>query len=131
MKPDKNTCLNCKIEISGRAKYCSDKCRMAYGRNPNKVGSEPEQKGEQTQGEHEQITTRTPEPEQDDFRAQLTKTDKTFYDRAMDVWGEPYYNFDWTKRESKCNFCGAKFSTELRLNRYCSYQHYSQSLKGS
>ena len=48
-------CLNCDNSISMRAKYCSDKCRMAYAR----ANKQPEQ----TQPEHEQTapeqTTRT------------------------------------------------------------------------
>ena len=34
-------CLNCDKEISDKAKYCSDKCRMAFNRK------QPEQEGEQ------------------------------------------------------------------------------------
>ena len=34
-----NKCLNCAKEISIKAKYCSDKCRKAFNRNPdNQVG---------------------------------------------------------------------------------------------
>ena len=45
-----NKCLQCAKEISDKAKYCSDKCRMAYTRT-NKI-----EQPEQTQPEHEQMT---------------------------------------------------------------------------
>ena len=35
-------CLNCNNEISNKAKYCSDKCRMAFVR-ANKGEQQPEQ----------------------------------------------------------------------------------------
>lgn len=120
MKPDKNTCLNCGKQISSKAKYCSDKCRKAYSRksdiNPDKLNPDTDK-------------TQVGQPKSDTFRDSLTKTDKTFYDRAMDLWGEPYYKFrPGEEREAKCGFCGEKFKTTLSLNKYCSYQHYHQSL---
>ena len=40
-------CLYCNKEVSGKAKYCGDACRMAYGRKakkqPEKTTNEPEQ----------------------------------------------------------------------------------------
>jgi hypothetical protein len=48
------SCLNCKKEVSDRAKYCSDRCRMAFSR-VNKL--QPEQKSEQK--EPEQLTRTT------------------------------------------------------------------------
>lgn len=121
MKPDKLVCGNCGKEIP-KGKWCSDKCRMANKRTkkpeqiiPNTNKSLPEQPNEQ-------------KPEQDDFRASLTKTDKTFYDRAMKDFGEPYYRFGGDLRKGVCGFCGAKFTTTLALNRYCSYEHYRLSL---
>lgn len=128
MKPDKNTCLNCGKQIGSRAKYCSDKCRMAYARNPNKQDAEPEQITNPNTNKGEQNVPEQPTRTNDSLRSTLSKTDKTFYDRAMKDFGEPYYNFDWAEREAKCGYCGAKYKTMLRLNRYCSYQHYSQAI---
>ena len=48
-------CLNCKKEISLNAKYCSDKCRMAYNRantQPEQVEPEQVKHPEQKQPEH-------------------------------------------------------------------------------
>ena len=40
------SCLNCGKEVSSRAKYCSDACRMKYRRKaePEQISVEPEQK---------------------------------------------------------------------------------------
>lgn len=133
MKPDRVVCQNCGKEID-RGKWCSDKCRMA-----NKRTAKPEQstaKVEQNtnpntnKGEHlnpEQLENE--QPEQDTFRASLTKTDKTFYDRAMRDFKNPYYNFDAELHEEKCLFCGEKFKTRLRMGRFCSYEHYKAPWK--
>ena len=71
----------------------------------------------------------------DKFRDGLTTTDKTFYDRAMRDFGEPYYRFNQLDkdgepimRELKCAQCGKSFTTTLSLNKYCSYEHYHESL---
>ena len=126
MKPDKIVCRNCGKQID-RGTWCSDKCRMAFKRKP-------EQKAEHEQPEHEQKPEQTqpeqPESEQPEqnLRDTLSKTDKTFYDRAMKEWGEPYYKFSEVKRTVVCAQCGGKFTTSLSLNRYCSYGHYRESL---
>lgn len=125
MKPDKKACLNCKKEISGRATFCSDACRMAYKRKANK----PEHNSEENPNKSEQIETRTPKPEQA-FRDSLTKADKTFYDRAMRDFGEPYYKFGKTEHEEKCLHCGKDFKTTLSMLRFCSYEHYADALAG-
>lgn len=87
--------------------------------------------------EHEQPKTRTNVPEQtnpntDEFRATLTKTDKTFYDRAMRDFKEPYYRFSNKVHDETCimQSCKSKFRTSLAVLKYCSYEHYSQSIAG-
>lgn len=88
-----------------------------------------EQKDNPNTNKHEQIV-----PEQQGeqtLRDSLTKTDKTFYDRAMKDFGEPYYHFQGTLKKNKCGFCGKAYSTNLTLNKYCSYQHYRESLSGA
>lgn len=121
MKPDKVTCNNCGIQIL-KGKWCSDKCRMAFSRNPNK----PEQKGEQIQPEPEQ--NEQPEQNISISRTNLTATDKTFYDRAMKDFNEPYYNFNSSERTLKCAYCGKEYTTCLSLNRYCCYEHYKTAI---
>lgn len=139
MKPDLITCNNCGKPIP-KGKWCSDKCRMAYKR------TQPEQEGEQTNNPNtnkpEQMKpeqAKVEQPEHDEFRATLTKTDRTFYDRAMrdfkkpDGTPDPYYNFgEKAVAEKVCDMgsCGVTFKTTLSLLRYCSYQHYSESLGG-
>lgn len=124
MKPDKITCQNCGKQIQ-KGKWCSDKCRMALKR-------QGEQKPEHSVPEHEQMMENI-QPEQkfdmdEDSRATLTKTDQTFFDRAMEDFGEPYYNFNSSVQEKSCTFCGKRFTTMLSMNKNCSYEHYSQSL---
>lgn len=129
MKPDKFTCQNCGKQIA-KGKWCSDKCRMAFKRNPNKSEQKPEheqpehtEKGEQTLPEQ---PTRTEPPE----REELSKTDKTFYDRAMKDFNEPYYYFHELPLTTRnCLRCGKEFKTTLRLLRYCSYNHYRKALE--
>lgn len=103
---------------------------MAYRRNAQNV-TETVTKPAQT------VTNEsvTPKKEQsvtkDTFRETLTKTDKTFYDRALrDFKGDPYYKFTDDLREAECDKCGVKFKTGLSLLRYCSYEHYNQTIKG-
>ena len=124
MKPDKTVCLYCNTQIA-RGKYCSDAHRMAYKR---------EHKGEQTTppnpNKPEQIKPEHEAEQKNEQREQLTKTDKTFYDRAIKDFGEPYYNFSNELREVTCDRCRKKFKTGLSLNRYCSYTHYSETITG-
>lgn len=103
-----NECLNCKKEISGKAKYCSDKCRMAYQRR-TKQGEQPEQKDPDFQ------------PEQ--TRTGLTRTDSLF-ERSK----PGYYKFNETAHEEKCLQCGKNFKTSLDLLRHCSPQHMLDTL---
>lgn len=116
MKPDKVSCLNCGDQIT-KGKWCSDKCRKAYARNPDK-------QADKTNPDTDKSQVGQPTRTNDEFRETLTKTDKTFYDRAIKDFGEPYYNFDWEKREGTCAFCKSKYMTCLRLNRFCSYEHF-------
>ena len=92
-------CLNCAEPISGKATFCSDKCRMAYRRR-TKQGEQPEQ----NDPEH---TTRTL-----DFSP--TRTDRLFEDSKPG-----YYKFT-DLRSDKCLQCGKEFKTHLKLLRQCS-----------
>lgn len=131
MKPDKNNCLSCQKEISTRAKYCSDKCRKQYERNPDKSDSQPGQnvliRSDKPNSDTDILQVGHKVGQEDSERASLSKTDRTFYDRAIRDFGEPYYNFDWAEREEKCRYCDGKFRTKLRLGAYCSYEHYQKS----
>lgn len=127
MKPDKKTCLNCTEEVSNRAKFCSDKCRKQYERNSDKTTPEL--------GHLSDLEAKTElgqaNSDKDEFRATLTKTDKTFYDRALRDFKEPYYRFGETEATEKvCSRCGEKFKTSLALLKYCSYEHYSDTIAG-
>lgn len=130
MKPDTNKCLNCNKEISSKAKFCSDKCRKAYSRNPDN-------KSDKTNPDTPEIQVGQPKSDKPEhepgFRATLTKTDKTYYDRAMRDMGEPYYRFFGVpEHEVTCvrEQCDAKFTTTLSLCRYCSYEHYKETISG-
>lgn len=115
MKPDKLLCQNCQKEIP-RGKWCSDKCRKAYARNPDK---KPDiSKPDTDKSQVGQIVY------SGDIPSNITKTDKTFYDRAMKDFGEPYYNFNGRLRKEECRKCGKKFDTRLSLLKFCSYGHY-------
>lgn len=121
MKPEQLYCLNCNKEIT-RGKYCSDKCRMAYKRNPNKANTQPEQmvpKGEQTRTESES-----------EQKVEHTKADQTFYDRSDSIIGKDYYIFDGPLHEETCLHCGDKFETHMPYLRFCSYRHYKDELGG-
>lgn len=128
MKPDKNTCLNCGKEIGLRAKYCSDKCTKAYKRNSDKLGQNGPIKSDKTNSDTENTQLGHEVGHDEDLRSTLTKTDKTFYDRAMKDFGEPYYRFGGELKKAKCGFCGDHYTTTLSLNKYCSYSHYADSL---
>lgn len=125
MKPEKRVCEQCGKEIT-RGKFCSPKCKMANRRsvtNRNTVGDE-----NVTQSvTNETVTSQKDESvTRDDFRADLTKTDKTFYDRAMRDFKEPYYRFEDKLREASCFQCGKRYKTSLSLLRFCSYEHYKK-----
>lgn len=66
----------------------------------------------------------------DTFLDSLTKTDKSFYDRAIRDFKEPYYKFGETERTEKCLQCDSEFKTTLSMLRFCSYEHYSDALAG-
>lgn len=119
MKPDEVTCQNCGKQIA-KGKWCSDKCRMAFKRKPEQKPKPNTNKGEQT----------IPEQHSPNIRDSLTKTDQTFYDRAMRDFEKPYYNFSDELREEECLHCGDKFKTSMAMLRFCSYQHYSDALSG-
>lgn len=103
-----NTCLNCSNKVSEKAKYCSDKCRMAYKRR-TKQGDLPEQI------EPEQ-PTRT-------FNFKLSRTDRSFEDHKPG-----YYDFKNEEREEVCIVCDRRFKTRLKLLKYCSRKHMEQAL---
>ena len=123
MKPDKKTCLNCTTEIGNRAKFCSDKCRKQYERNSDKRSDKAN--SDKPNSELGQANS-----DKDEFRATLTKTDKTFYDRAMRDFKNPYYIFTGEVTERVCDTCKDKFKTAMPLLRYCSYEHYSNTIGG-
>lgn len=74
-------CLNCNKKLDNlRAKYCSDKCRMAYARrtnDPNKLPEQPEQ--------IDPNTTRTEQPEQTILNNPNKMSAKELYD-AIDLY---------------------------------------------
>lgn len=131
MKPDKVSCLYCRKELDGKAnkKFCSNAHRMAFVRvkssNPHKTEhlpaqTEPEQQGSSIENPRGNTFDGNP-----NIPGDLTATDRTFYDRAMKDFGEPYYRFGEKQLEDKvCIYCGKKFRTTLSLLRYCSYNHY-------
>lgn len=123
MKPDNNKCLYCGIEISNKAKFCTDAHRKAYSRNSDKPNSDTDK---------EQVGQKS------DIRDTLTKTDKTFYDRndgidehgIMGIVGKDYYYFDAPLRDEECLHCGDKFQTNMKMLRFCSLNHYKDALAG-
>ena len=122
MKPDKKLCLQCGKEVSNKATFCSPKCKMAHRRS---VTEDPASVTKPT------VTSQnTASVTNDEFRATLTKTDKTFYDRAMRDFKKPYYIFDGELQENTCLTCGDKFKTSMPLLHYCSYEHYSNTIGG-
>jgi hypothetical protein len=100
-----NECLNCKKEVSEKATYCSDKCRIAYTRKLKK-GVQPEQPK----------VTRT-------FDFKPTRTDAKFEANKPN-----YYNYG-ALHKSKCQECSAEFKTRMDLLRFCSPQHMEAALK--
>lgn len=132
MRPDKKVCLYCGKEIDGKKLYCDDAHRMAFKRQSEQ---EPEQKDNPNTNKVEQILPEQAETEQPEqsLRDSLTKTDKTFYDRAMKDFREPYYHFGEipvTKKVCDRGDCKQTFKTTLRLLRYCSYDHYTRTISG-
>jgi hypothetical protein len=146
MKPDTNFCLMCGVEIGGKRnkKFCSDAHKVAYNRRNVTVNDENvtvtvtkplvtvtsetvtnRGQGVENHGEIQKPETRTNEDEWGIVYNNLTPTDKTFYDRAMRDFKEPYYRFSDTIRKEKCAFCSKEYKTSLSLNRYCSYEHYA------
>lgn len=132
MKPDVKNCLNCNKEIGGRAKFCSAKCKMAYRRNTSVTGTVTNESPSVTKSTVTAPSVTFPEPKEL-LGFDLTKTDRTFYDRAMrDFNGDPYYRFgEKSEHEDRCLFCGEKFLTTLGALRYCSYEHYKGSISGA
>lgn len=131
MKPDTRNCLQCGKEIS-RGKFCTPKHKMAFRRNSQTVTESVTNPESVTQKSvtNENVTHPEHEP---GFRDKLTKTDKTYYDRAMKELGEPYYRFlEAPERDQTCirTTCSVKFKTTLTLCHYCSYDHYKQTISG-
>lgn len=102
-------CLNCTNEVSDKAEFCSDRCRMAYRRRTKK-GAQPEQ----NDPEH---TTRTL-----DFTP--TRTDRLFEDSKPN-----YYRFSDEVKNETCVACDKNFRTRLSLLRYCSPACQKASLR--
>lgn len=131
MKPDTRNCLQCGKEIS-RGKFCTPKHKMAYRRNTPTVTESVTNSENVTVGSVTNETVTHPEHEPG-FRAKLTKTDKTYYDRAMKDMSEPYYHFLGVPEHDETCIrlgCGAKFRTTLSMCRYCSYAHYKETISG-
>lgn len=123
MKPDKVVCLNCGQQIQ-KGKWCSDKCRKAFARNPDKTDARADKKSDISKSDTENSQV----GQNPDKYSKLNKTDKSFYDRAMKDFGEPYYKFENEEQELECGYCHKEYKTTLKLNRYCCYNHYSKSL---
>lgn len=106
---EKMTYLNCHKPISPKAKYCSDACRMAYTKR-TKDGEQPEQNDPVLLPEQ---STRT-------FEVELTVTDKLF-----EIKRPNYYTFgkEVHKRECLKPDCKKKFTTRLKLLKFCSPEH--------
>lgn len=105
-----NRCLSCKLEISEKATFCSDKCRMAYTRRTKK-GQEPEQK-------QPEQPTRT-------FDFKPTRTDSLFEAKRPG-----YYTFSAKELSRTCVLpdCKKPFKTRLSLLKYCSPAHMDEGL---
>ena len=101
-----NKCLNCNKEISERAKTCSDRCRIAYGRRTKK-GEQPEQNDPILKPEHRSVTK--------------SDTDKLFEDLRPG-----YYVYDDAMYKKNCVLCGKDFETQMQLLRFCSPEHQRQ-----
>lgn len=129
MKPDKVICQNCGEQIE-KGKWCSDKCRKAHGRKSDNPDTRVGQNPDKTNPDTDILQVGQAKSDKDEFRASLTKTDKTFYDRAMRDYKEPYYKFGSPVKEVICLHCWNKFKTSLSMLRFCSYDHYSDALSG-
>lgn len=127
MKPDKVVCKNCGKQIN-KGKWCGDACRKAFSRTKSDV--QPGQKGGQINPDTDISLPGQANPDIDEFREGLTKTDKTFYDRALVTWKEPYYDFGGELRTDVCGQCGSKYTTHMRLLKYCSYKCYTAAIGG-
>lgn len=133
MKPDRVACQYCGKELDGKAnkKFCSDAHRMAFVRVKGSKANKPEHLPEQMEPEQQiEGVEKHGEIQFDVNPNKLTKTDKTFYARAMRDFGEPYYRFGEKIHEEVCKFCDKGFRTSLSLLAYCCYNHYRDSLAG-
>lgn len=88
-----NQCLQCNNQISVKAKYCSDKCRMAY------IRSQPEQPEQNKAPQPEQI-----QPEQTKQPEQTTPNNQ-----PEQVWTE----------QGKCHACGIEVSDLICICHKC------------
>jgi hypothetical protein len=141
MKPDIQFCKWCGNSLEGREgkEFCKDSHRKAYKRNPDKAPIIADNVRVSVQdiadiSENEIIADNADKSEEDtpelSLRDTLSKCDKTFFDRAMRDFNDPYYRFSEDHRKIICGFCGEKATTSLSLNRYCSYAHYKASISG-
>jgi len=156
MKPDISVCKYCEKGLEGKRSYCDDAHRMAYRRQTEQKSEQTRTKSQPEQLNPNKTPVLPEQPEQPDpskgaenhgkiqndnnpnkankilekygvDRSKLTKTDKTFFDRAMRVFNQPYYNFTSPLKKAKCVICNKEYQTNLSLNRFCSYQHYDQA----
>jgi len=67
-----NICLNCGKEVSGKAKYCNEACRMSYKRNPNKQPEHNPNKVEHFDSQPEQPEQISAQPEHKANKPELT-----------------------------------------------------------
>lgn len=106
-------CLNCnEVDVSLKATYCSDKCRIALDRRKKK-GDLPEQHPEHLGEQPEQLAPRTG----------LTRTDQMFEDLKPG-----YYVFGNDVLEKECSNCGKSFETKLRFLRFDSPECQDKAL---
>lgn len=134
MKPDQRFCDYCGQELHGRAdrKFCSEAHRKAFVRSNGDKADKIPQKGGQIKADKQIESIEKDGEVQNGFNADnLTKTDRTFYNRAMKDFGEPYYKFgEKEKHKEECLQCKKKFTTTLGLLRFCSYNHYHEAISG-
>lgn len=97
------TCINCGKEFDGgeRAKYCSDKCKVAFNRKV-KSGETP-------------LAVEVKKPKTDDWM--------TFTDKLFEVHNPGYYTYDKEEHTGKCYICKLEFTSHLELLKFCSPEH--------
>lgn len=137
-----NHCKQCSTPVKPRAKYCSDKCRMAFTRTKEPVetsleaqtGVNPNTNPNKSDAKANKPEQNTPEPEQNLFENEQNLFALTLPEQSGEVldsvdvevleYHEQRGRKDWVnfteQRTQKCIECKKKFSTHLSLFHYCS-----------